>query len=179
MAKIKVGFSVSTLYTFPVLSWIIRLFEKWFHSSHVYYELPGSENGEKMAMVLEASIYDGVNLKPATSFYPTIKVNREYGIEVTEDQIALVLDWWRKHDGTGYGKMQLVGDAIQKLLSPFGMKNNPFSDGPDTMVCTETVGRVLENVLGLDVPQDFDVVGLRDIQRVLESDKSGRVTRLI
>ncbi len=168
MQNLKIGFSVSTKYKLPVLSWLIRLFEGWFHSSHAFFEIPVNSEVGMGNYILEASIVEGVHLRLAVDFYKEVEVKRMYEIESTEEQEHAVMDWGRKFVGTPYGIKQLFGDAIHKLLRPFGMHNNPFSDGTETMVCTETVSRVLKDILNLDIPVDFDVIGLQDMQDILE-----------
>ena len=56
------------------------------------------------------------------------------------------------------------------------MKRNPFRDGTETMVCSETLARVCDGILGMKIPIDLDTIGVKDIQKVLDAHIASTAT---
>ena len=50
------------------------------------------------------------------------------------------------------------------IAQRFNLKKNPFSDGVKTQVCSEIVGRFLQDVLGWGKDLDLDLVGPKEIR---------------
>ena len=72
-----------------------------------------------------------------------------------------------KYAGLKYGKKQILGIA---LVSVFNLKKNPFADGMRSQVCSELVGRFLEEVLKIDTKFDLDIAGPKEINLILSEE---------
>ena len=145
---------------YPLLSWFIRAFEQTPYS-HVRLTWVNSTNRK---VVYEAS---GMSVK----FMGTIAqedhkvvVCDSYEIDITREEYRALIDLCMEYAGISYGIMQLVGMGLTYL--PW-IEKNPYSDGRKSQVCSELVGAFLERVKKVDVAEDLDIAGPKDINKTL------------
>jgi hypothetical protein len=150
--------------TFPLLSWAIRFFEgtKYSHvrltwlrhsDSKIVYEASGSSVkfiGKKAQQKKKADVIDS------------------FEIDISKEEYRELVDACHYYADTSYGMLQIFGIMLTYL--PW-FKNNPFSDGERSQVCSELVARILKSVKNIDVGSDLDLAGPKAI--------NGALTKLI
>ena len=160
--KITVEFTRPTKF-FPVFSWIIRLIEKTEYS-HVRLKWVSSTGIE---VIYEAS---GTNIKfkGPLAAKNTAVVVKSYDLIVDNAGYKRLVFLCMTYAGLEYGLVQLLGILLVKV---FRLKKNPLSRGKKSQVCSELVGRFLEEVMGCKTGLDLDTAGVRDIEKVLNKQK--------
>jgi len=142
---------------FPIVSWLIRLFQRskyshvrlrWQSTSgvEIIYEASGSE----VKVIGELSQQD----------HP-IEVVKSYTVKVSRDQYRALIRLFR-YAGVKYGYLQILGIA---LVTIFKLAKNPFSDGRKSQVCSELVGLFITEVKKWDLPLDLDIAGPKEIDQ--------------
>lgn len=144
MQKIIVGFS--TPKKFNLFSWLIRTVGKspFSHAYIRYYD-----TYTKTWIIYQAS---GrlVNMITADNFNKVEKICAEFEIPVSTETRKKTIEWAQKKLGTPYGVMNIVGIGCVIVARFFGKKiRNPFADGEKTMVCSELVDYVMEDIFKL------------------------------
>lgn len=147
-----------------IVSHIIRLVEKTEYS-HVRLSWQSKSTG--IPVVYEAS---GTNLKFKGPYADrnSVVIVKEYDIIITEIEHKKLLRLCLTYAGLSYGIAQLLDILLVKI---FRLKKNPLSTGPKKQVCSELVGRFLEEVLGWETGLNLDIAGVRDIEKVLNKQK--------
>ena len=94
------------------------------------------------------------------------KVNliKLYQINITYEQYRGLIDLCMKYAGVDYGFLQLIGIGLVQL---FSLKSNPLSNGVRSQVCSELVGRFLEEVLNQQTDLDLDIAGPKELDLLL------------
>ena len=159
--KLKIGFSKPKK-LFPILSWLIRLFE-WTPYSHVFVRWHSL--GADADIVYQAG-GTSVNFMAGRIFDSKAETVYEYEIEVDRETYKKLLHYCMTNAGVDYGIKQVFGIALVKL---FRLKKNPFADGKKSQVCSELAGNIIENLDMGDITIDLDVAGPKDIEKFLES----------
>jgi len=94
----------------------------------------------------------------------------EYSLEISDESKRKLIQYAIDNCGVAYGIKQVLGIGIVKLAAIFGIKiKNPFSDGADTQVCAELLGRILEDVLGDNLNLDLDLAGPKALNEVVQN----------
>ena len=162
MYKIYIEFTRPKAHPFPFYSYLIRAVEgvnfshvriRWQNT--VGQELVFEASGRKVKLIGEKAQYK----------FP-VEVVHSYGFDLTKEQYRKLISLFR-YSSVDYGLWQAVGIAVAKL---FGMKKNPFARGRRSQVCSELVGLVLIEVLGMECLEDIldlDMVGPADLQLFL------------
>jgi len=88
-----------------------------------------------------------------------------YSVELDIEQYSKLLKLCMDNAGIEYGFKQLIGIGLVRL---FGLKNNPFSDGRKSQVCSEIIGRFLQEILNIGKDLDLDIASPKDIKNVLD-----------
>lgn len=137
--EIVIGFSTAS--DGSLIAATIRAVEGTEYS-HVYtrYYSPGLERH----MIYHSNI-DNVNFTNAEHFLGHSKIIHEYAFKVTVDQRKRVIQKCIDRLSIRYGKMQLVGMGLVRLIFNWTGKRikNPLRDGEKTQVCSELAGHVL------------------------------------
>jgi hypothetical protein len=145
---------------FKPFAWAIQWFEGTDYS-HVRLRWH-STSGEEL--IYEAS---GSSVKLigryAKHLHPAVSI-KSYKFDLTPEQYRKMIGLFR-FAGVEYGIWQVLGIAVARWLC---LKKNPFSLGRYAQVCSELVAVFLEDVLNLDVGEDLDLVGPRQLQEFLE-----------
>jgi hypothetical protein len=105
-----------------------------------------------------------------------VKVIKYYEIDLDREHYRGLIDLCMTYADVTYGVVQIIGMLIAYT---FDMKKNPFSDGKYAQVCSELVGRFLEEVMGFDVKVNLDVAGPLQIDQCLEELASRQLVRLV
>lgn len=158
--KIIIGFSRPKNKAIPFFSWAIRAIDKTQYS-HVYLRWfsPTAETW----VTYEAAGHS-VRFLSNKLFEKNLDVVREFEIEVSQECWPKLLRFCLDNASVPYGIKQILGIGIAKL---FKLKQNPFKDESDTMVCSELVGRVLEH-MGIVFDKPLDLLDPKDIYLKLE-----------
>lgn len=142
-----------------VFSKLIRLFEGTEYS-HVYIKMSTRYGVD---VVYQAS-GTKVNFMNYDLFAKQVIILREFEFEIDRDTKDAILNFCFTHVGAAYGIKQILGMGIARLLK----RQNPFSDGLNTMVCTEVVGRILQVIDPKFDTKNFDNLGLNDVYHYLK-----------
>lgn len=154
MKKVIIGFSK----TDQIFSKAIMCLEDT-DFSHVYFNFR-SETLDR-DIIYHASFFNGVSFINKSRFLEISKIVHEVEIELTDEQHIKLMQYMIDNAGIHYGKLQILGMALVRILKPMGIKiDNPIKDGMDTMVCSEIVGNILIQ-LGLINKLDLEVEGVK------------------
>lgn len=157
--KIEIQFTVPLETKLP-LSRLIR----WVEGTDYSHVRLCWTNSVGIEIVYEAS---GSSVKfkgPLAQQSHPVHVIRSYKLEISKEQYKKLVVLCMKNAGVDYGIMQLIGIGVARL---FGLKHNPFSRGQKRQVCSEVVGRFLQEVMGIGKSLDLDTVSPKDIEDVL------------
>lgn len=150
---------------FPFFSWGIRAVENTTYS-HVRLRWINSWGAE---MVYEASGTTVKFIGPVALEDLHVKVLHSYKLELTDEQYKQLLQLCIENAGVNYGYKQIFGILLVKL---FRLKKNPLSEGRKSQVCSEIVGRFLQEVLDIGQDLELDIAGPKAIQLTLENNPS-------
>jgi hypothetical protein len=161
---VVIGFSTSKN-PFAVGSFLIRAIEQ-VDFSHTYLQFFCSSLNRWL--IYQAS-HGAVNFENINTFHKKSRDLYEYEIPVTKEEKAKILQFCVDNVGIPYGKSQIVGMAVIRLINQLGFKfKNPCADGPKTMVCSELVGYLLE-ILGKRINQStLELEGPKLIRKKVE-----------
>ena len=159
--KIIIGFSKPRAKFVP-LSWLIRLVEgtKYSHTYVRWY----SDNF-KLDMAYEAA-GNGLTFLGPEAFNAKTNIIKEFEFEITNDEYRKLIRFCAKYAGSKYGKLQLVGVLISRLLK---RRRNLFTEG---WVCTELVWFVMQVILNINTGLNRDLVGLRELYKLLDEGRA-------
>lgn len=166
---------------FPLLSWLIRLLQwKWWRGQS-WFKVPSHarvrffDSKHQVWWVYEAS-GTKVKLIGYDRAMTVAKVTATYEFYITPEAKKQLVININKSIDKPYGKLQLVGLGIVRLLRLFAIKiSNPFSDGKKTEVCVETVYWVLweeESFRSILSRYEPDTLDLCDLIAILEELKN-------
>lgn len=130
--------------------------------SHTYIKFRSASLEEEL--IYQASGL-AVNFCGSDNFYINHESIFEIPIEISEEVYKKTLKYCVRNAGTPYGVKQLLGFVIYFVAKQLGfsLKNNPYSDGKTTQVCSETVGLILEECLDLSLQEKEDLLTPKDI----------------
>lgn len=157
---IYVEFTTPKCTKFKVFSWIIRKFQGTPYS-HVLLRW---DNSVGVNVVYEASGSMLKFLGPAAT-KNRYTVHKSYKIKIEREAYRRLIKLCMENAGIDYGVKQILGIALVHI---FRLKKNPFSDGRKSQVCSEIVGRFLEEVVGWETGLDLDVIGPKEIDDYLK-----------
>jgi hypothetical protein len=169
MVKITVGFSRPRNMTLPVFSWAIRAFEGTKYS-HVFLRWE-SKSGPEVVYEASGSRVRFMNGKYFDEIAETIDT---FDFLISSDDYRRLIRFVMTNVGVRYGVKQVLGIALKRI---FGLKKNPFADGKESQVCSETVAYFLKDVLGYKLGFDPDTAGPREIYDFLSKIRCERGNR--
>jgi hypothetical protein len=142
MDSIVVGFSRPNGW-FEPFSWLIRLIDQ-SSFSHTYIKYYNTYSGRWM--IFQSSGLQ-VNYIGETRFNTKEIICKEFQIPITTDQKIQMVQYATDTLGTPYGVKHIFGIFIVKLVNIFGKRIvNPF-DESGTMVCSELVAYMLNQII--------------------------------
>jgi len=163
MREIYIEFTRPKNKLFPFFSWAIRAVEGTSYSHVRLYWTTSWKTGT----VYEAS---GTTVKfkgdLAIKESP-VDIMHSYKVELNDIQYRQLLKLCMDNAGVNYGYKQIFGILLVKV---FGLKKNPLSQGRKSQVCSEVVGRFLQEILNVGHSLNLDTAGPKDIQLTLEEN---------
>lgn len=158
---------------FKLFSWIIRKVE---HSEYSHVYIKTYSNTLERWLIYQAS-GTAVNFIGQERFYNHNEPIVEYLFQTTDKTKHEFLQLAVDTVGTPYGVKQLVGIGLVRLGKLFGLRcKNPFRDGKATYVCSELAAELLETLLGVDIEQDLDCIGPKELQQIIANRETyGRI----
>jgi hypothetical protein len=142
-------------------SWAIRAIENTKYS-HVRIRWINSVGVD---IVYEAAGDRVRFLGPLAQEDNKVDVIKSYCLELSRDEYRGLVKVCMENAGVQYGMLQIFGILLVRV---FNLKKNPLSQGRKSQVCSEVVGRMLQEVLDIGHELDLDTAGPRDIQLYLE-----------
>lgn len=88
-----------------------------------------------------------------------------YSVSVTDEQFSKILAYAATHGSRPYSLLQLANIALKRALPIFGRGLNH----EESMICSEFVARALSRALPMPHIDDFDSVGLLEVQRIIDA----------
>lgn len=155
---LKICFSSSSL----PLSKIISKVEKRPYS-HVVIVIPEPMVGKQM--VVHAS-HGMVHMSQFANFSHVNKIEKQYEINLDEDQYFRIWTYAMAALDTPYSIKQLIGIGIMKL---FRLKKLPkfFINNDGGQICSEFVARIAQ-IVGVIITQELDSVTPSNLDKLLE-----------
>jgi hypothetical protein len=158
MPKISLGFS--TPKEFHVFPWLIKYIEGT-KFSHTYIRIKSQSLDRDL--IYQASGLK-VNFDNKQNFENVNEIIEEYEVYITDETYRKVLQYAIDNLGSPYSLKQCCGIAWIRFLKLFGISSrNPIRDGKRGEICTELVAGIIEDCLGVDIAEDLDSVGLREL----------------
>lgn len=153
----KLSIISSTPKDFKLSSASIRAFE--YGPQHFFSRRVPSH----LAIVLENSrVYEAsygmVHPRKYENFVDNNHIFNKFDIEISESKLTEIEDWLWSHLGKEYGYYQLF------LIM---LKLNKEGDD-DKFICTELVGRLVEEKLNFNISKGLDTLGIRDCIEILK-----------
>jgi hypothetical protein len=165
MAKLRIGFSISTKKWKPLASLIVwwdRVrFGSTLGASHCYGRFV-SASWER-DFIYQAAGY-ATHFMGGSRFAKLNTPIEEYELEVPDEVVTKIGRICVDREGKPYAVKQLVGIILIGLawLLTFGTwdPKNPFADGDAQTVCLEEWGRILAEALGVEIMPDLDAASI-------------------
>ena len=159
--KINIEFTRPKQDRFAFFSKLIRLFQKTKYS-HVRLHWTNSTGRDVVYEASGSKIHFLGELAQPTK---PVEVLHLFTVPLNNEEYRALIDLCMKYAGLKYGVWQSIGIGLSIFLK---LKKNPFSDGYRSQVCSELVGRFLEEVLELPINIDLDIAGPKEIYLILE-----------
>lgn len=128
---------------FPIISWLIRLFE-WSKISHSYIDLNSGETPQ----IFHAHFND-IKFQSKEGYEPSVHILYTFPVEVTEEQYQKVEEYCKNLEGIKKGYfLQISGIALIAPFRWFGKHlSNPYKKHT-SMMCSEVCRDVAIEILG-------------------------------
>ena len=162
MRKVLIEFTRPANSSLAVFSWLIRKVQNTPYS-HVRLRWINTTGRD---VIYEASRTEVHFIGELAQPNHKVDILGVFSVELTGEQYRELVDLCMRYAGTKYGIKQILGIALVSLLR---LKKNPFSDGTRSQVCSELVGRFLEEVVGLQLKVNLDVAGPKEINCILSN----------
>ena len=145
----------------PIFSYGIRAVQRtqYSHVRIVFY------NSRGVKIVYEASGSSVKFLGTVAQESHKVEVIKSYEMDLSKTEFQGLVDLCLKYSGISYGKLQIIGMLWSYI---FSLDKNPFADDGKSQVCSELVGRFLEEVMGFEIDVNLDVAGPREIDEFLD-----------
>lgn len=157
---LRIGFSKPKT-GFPLLSWIIRLYEG-VPFSHVYMRW---QTKSGLWLCYHASGIQ-VNFLGPAAFEHHIHIVEEFEYEVSEEHAHVFRDYCIEQCGKPYALKELFGIVLADL---FQLKKNPLSGGEWIQYCAELLARSWEKLTGQQLDFDKDRVKLKQVHSLVKN----------
>jgi hypothetical protein len=157
MKKITIGFSRPKGNIFPILSWIIRLYQGWTPYSHVYLKFHLKPINEEI--IYQASSLQ-VNYINPNIFNKKSHIVEEFKFDITDEDYLDLLVYTTKHVGKPYGIKNLFAILLKK---------ESWGDEDKSFICSELVVPILKNIVGISIDKKQDLITPKDLYKILKS----------
>lgn len=87
-----------------------------------------------------------------------------YEVKLTGQEYNRFLEVCNAFNGTPYGSFQIIGFLYANL---FGLRKNPLGDKSKTQICSEIVYKVMNEVKGLKMSRNIDLIGPKEVNKAL------------
>jgi len=88
-----------------------------------------------------------------------------YSVSVTDEQFSKILEYAAANDSRPYSILQIANIAVKRMLPFFGRGINHEK----SLICSEFVARALGRALPIPHVDDYDSVGLLEVQRIIDA----------
>ncbi|MEJ5328515.1 MAG: hypothetical protein WHU54_09770 [Candidatus Bathyarchaeia archaeon] len=88
-----------------------------------------------------------------------------YSVSVTDEQFSKILAYAAAHESKPYSLLQIANIALKRALPIFGRGLN--HEG--SLICSEFIARALGRALPIPHVDDYDSVGLLEVQRIIDA----------
>ena len=122
-------------------------------------------NSVGVDIVYEASGTTVKFLGPLAQERLPVVITHSYTFDISKEKYRELVKLCMENAGVSYGFKQILGIGLVKL---FNLKKNPLSEGRKSQVCSEVVGRFLQEILNIGHELDLDVASPKDIQEALK-----------
>lgn len=152
MEKIYIDFT--TPKKFSLFSAGIKYVQRTKYS-HVRFRFDGA--------IFEAT-RGGVNFINESEHKSKTLIIESYEVKLTDQEYDQFLRICNRYKGTPYGSWQIVGFIYANF---FGLRRNPLGNSSKTQICSEIVYRVMNELKGLEMSRNIDIIGPREVNRAL------------
>lgn len=111
------------------------------------------------------SIFPRFRFSEATEWLNDYRPVSVYSVSVTDEQFSKILSYAATHDSKPYSLLQIANIALKRALPIFGRGLN----NEEALICSEFVARALSRALPIPHIDDFDSVGLIEVQRIIDA----------
>lgn len=160
MRKVYIEFTRPSRW-FKPFSWAIKCIEGTSYS-HVRLRF---QKKSGLEMVYEASGTSVKFIGPLALEDKKVDILHSYEYTITQAEFSKMIDLCVMHADLNYGYLQLLGILLVRM---FNLKKNPLSQGRKSQVCSEIVGRFVQEILKIDIPVNLDIAGPKDIKDALD-----------
>jgi len=165
MPKIIIGFSKPKNHPFPIMSWLIRLFQGWTPYSQAYVRWYREKY--EQGLVYEASGSE-VKFLSKEIFDKKAEPVEEYELEISSEQKFKLVKFCMENAGVKYAAMENLGIAFVKIMRLFGKEvSNPFGKGRKRQKCSELVITAAEHLDILHTKEDLDKLDVKDVRNMI------------
>ena len=128
---------------FPIISWLIRLFE-WSSISHNYTDLNSGDTPQ-----LFHARFNRVGFDPKEEYEPTVYIKYVFPVKVTEEKYQEIFSYLQSIEEKKKGYfIQLFGIAIISPLRWLGIDvANPFRSLYNSMMCSQICRHIAIEIL--------------------------------
>lgn len=157
-----VGFSKPK--SWKPFAWAIQRYQNTEYS-HVYFKIYLSKMDKWI--ILESAGLE-TRILTESNWLQHSEIIEEYIIESSKLQRIDLFEECLNNMGKSYGITQIAGILISNLLK---LKHNLISTGSDYQICSEFVGRLLQDIYKVKMPKDLDLLTPKDINNLLTTCK--------
>lgn len=111
------------------------------------------------------SLFPRFRFSDATEWLNDFRPVSVYSVSVTDEQFSKILEYAATHDSRPYSLLQIANIALKRALPIFGRGINHEK----SLICSEFVARALSRALPMPHIDDFDSVGLLEVQRIIDA----------
>jgi hypothetical protein len=139
----------------------------WFEGtpySHVYLKWHSTKYDRDLFYEAKGN---GVNFTSPIHFKEAVQIVEEYSLEISDEANIKVMQYAIDNARAKYGYWQLLGIVLVKVGRKLGLTfKNPLTSGT---ICSELAGIILEHCLDLEVPDDLEMAGPKDINDFIKT----------
>jgi len=134
--------------------------------SHVYVKFKSDKFNR--VLIYQASGF-AVNFMEESRMLKDHAVVAEFELTVSEATYVKTMQFAIDNAGVPYGIAQIFGILYVKALALASIRaKNPFANGDSNFVCSELVGEILKEIVGLEVDYDMDLITPKEIFELLK-----------
>ncbi len=171
MKTIVIGFSRPKKKFLPVFSWLIRLIQGTAFS-HCYVRWFSETYDEPL--VYEASGTQ-VRFVGSQAWKNHVEVIHEFELDISDVQFKAFVKFCMSTSGMPYSSTQIFGIALVQVAKLIKVKmGNPLKNGKRGWVCSELVGYLLNDIIGVAYDYELDSAGPKEIYELVAKIPTAR-----